>query len=654
MPPAAQPAAAGNGNAQGGQQQQRGGGMIGGILRAAMMWYMFKTFMGGNKQGGQQGAGAPGAAPPLAPRFAKHTPMDAHFFISEEPSWRAAARSSDPVWVASDVELAGGKEQRYTYVYRPSHAVQHNGSVWVHAVFTPPGASPSPKDDFFDKGATFARSRELVAYLPKPKAKEGVNLLSGKNSTDGKASQTHSASNETVIVSYFKPNVTLAVVDDFSNYPAKAIPPQYKDVLAVDESTMTYWPHMWFNEFWLLRDHMVLLNDTVQEIPMHFELYTMSNWKFAILVQASGTARTTRGAEEGGDGLGTLHGLDQSFSMQKSWGAMGEGESDEVKRIFLEGNPVFLGLTMVVSMLHSVFDILAFKNDIGFWKDKKNVQGLSVRTILINCFCQLVIFLYLLDSDTSMVVLFSAGVGTAIEFWKVTKAMKVSVVWLPSGLPWLEFKDRASYTKTKTQEYDAQAMRYLSYALYPLVGGYAVYALVYQTHKSWYSWILNSLVGAVYTFGFILMCPQLYLNYKLKSVAHLPWRQMTYKFLNTIIDDLFAFVIKMPLLHRLSVFRDDLVFLIYLYQRWVYRVDKKRANEFGYAEEQPDIDDEKEDQQQAKDEAEEKREAAKASKDNGKGKASQAGGKKEAGADAAAASSSVSEEQQVQESKKEK
>jgi hypothetical protein len=48
---------------------------------------------------------------------------------------------------------------------------------------------------------------------------------------------------------------------------------------------------------------------------------------------------------------------------------------------------------------------------------------------------------------------------------------------------------------------------------------------------------------------------QLYLNYKLKSVAHLPWRQMTYKFLNTIIDDLFAFVIKMPTLHRLSVFR---------------------------------------------------------------------------------------------------
>lgn len=31
-----------------------------------------------------------------------------------------------------------------------------------------------------------------------------------------------------------------------------------------------------------------------------------------------------------------------------------------------------------------------------------------------------------------------------------------------------------------------------------------------------------------------------------------------------------------------AVFRDDVIFLIYLYQRWIYRVDKSRANEFGY------------------------------------------------------------------------
>ena len=37
---------------------------------------------------------------------------------------------------------------------------------------------------------------------------------------------------------------------------------------------------------------------------------------------------------------------------------------------------------------------------------------------------------------------------------------------------------------------------------------------------------------------------------------------------NTFIDDLFAFIISMPTAHRVACFRDDVVFLIYLYQRW--------------------------------------------------------------------------------------
>ena len=62
-----------------------------------------------------------------------------------------------------------------------------------------------------------------------------------------------------------------------------------------------------------------------------------------------------------------------------------------------------------------------------------------------------------------------------------------------------------------------------------------------------------------------MMTPQIFINYKLKSVAHLPWRQLTYKFLNTIIDDLFAFIITMPILHRLACFRDDLVCFCFLF-----------------------------------------------------------------------------------------
>lgn len=77
------------------------------------------------------------------------------------------------------------------------------------------------------------------------------------------------------------------------------------------------------------------------------------------------------------------------------------------------------------------------------------------------------------------------------------------------------------------------------------------------------------------------MIPSLYINYRLKSVAHMPGKAMMYKFLNTFIDDLFAFTIKMPFLHRLATFRDDIIFFIYIYQRWAYKVDYTRVNEFG-------------------------------------------------------------------------
>ena len=41
-------------------------------------------------------------------------------------------------------------------------------------------------------------------------------------------------------------------------------------------------------------------------------------------------------------------------------------------------------VTFCVSLLHTVFDMLAFKNDIGFWKNNKSMEGLSARTVLIN------------------------------------------------------------------------------------------------------------------------------------------------------------------------------------------------------------------------------------------------------------------------------
>ena len=57
-------------------------------------------------------------------------------------------------------------------------------------------------------------------------------------------------------------------------------------------------------------------------------------------------------------------------------------------RRLTETSPVLLGITAFVSVLHMLFDFLAFKNDISFWKNNKSMRGLSLGTMLMNLFFQ--------------------------------------------------------------------------------------------------------------------------------------------------------------------------------------------------------------------------------------------------------------------------
>ena len=142
----------------------------------------------------------------------------------------------------------------------------------------------------------------------------------------------------------------------------------------------------------------------------------------------------------------------------------------------------------------------------------------------------------------------------------------------------VDMKDDANAKKAaETIRVDRMAINHLSILLLPLVVGFSLRSLVLEQHSGWYSWLIASLTGTVYTFGFILMTPQLFINHHLKSVSHLPWKFLCFRFINTFIDDLFAFIIRMPTMHRISCFRDDIVFFVYLYQRWVYPVDTSRG-----------------------------------------------------------------------------
>ncbi|XP_036775902.2 lipid scramblase CLPTM1L isoform X2 [Manis pentadactyla] len=487
---------------------------------------------------------------------------------------------------------------------------RNNGTLYAYIFLHHAGVLP------WHDGKQVHLVSPLTTYMvPKP---EEVNLLTGESATQQQIEAEKPTSALDEPISHWRPRLTLNVmVDDFvfdgSSLPADVH--RYMKMIQLGK-TVHYLPILFIDQLSnrvkdLMKPAFLMQRHRLNQCARSLWLPWAAEWKTALtpVINRSSTELPLTVSYDR-ISLGRLrfwiHMQDAVYSLQQF--GFSERDADEVKGIFVDTNLYFLALTFFVAAFHLLFDFLAFKNDISFWKKKKSMTGMSAKAVLWRCFSTVVIFLFLLDEQTSLLVLVPAGVGAAIELWKVKKALKMTIVW--GGLrPQIQF-GTYSDSERRTEEYDAQAMKYLSYLLYPLCVGGAMYSLLNIKYKSWYSWLINSLVNGVYAFGFLFMLPQLFVNYKvwccpvrvvwgllgclayqqhvcacpqMKSVAHLPWKAFTYKAFNTFIDDVFAFIITMPTSHRLACFRDDVVFLVYLYQRWLYPVDRSRVNEFGEA-----------------------------------------------------------------------
>lgn len=127
-----------------------------------------------------------------------------------------------------------------------------------------------------------------------------------------------------------------------------------------------------------------------------------------------------------------------------------------------------------------------------------------MRSVFFNVFQSVIVLLYVLDNDTNTVVRISVGVGLLIEIWKIHKVTDITIdrehKWF-GIIPRICISDKGSYIESSTKEFDKMAFKYLSWALFPLLFGYAIYSLLYLEHKGYYSWVLNMLYGFLLTFG---------------------------------------------------------------------------------------------------------------------------------------------------------
>ncbi|WVR03952.1 hypothetical protein IAU60_000951 [Kwoniella sp. DSM 27419] len=446
----------------------------------------------------------------------------------------------------------------------PESVWARNGSWWIDVVLTKDGGLPRTKGP----GDVVAYRKQLTRFITRKKQRK-EKLLIGGSATD-LADEVEEEPDTTgpQIVAHWSNNLTLTIVSSGGNINtgqvAPHVAPHYQFVSSADGTGKVYYPPLFPNDFWIMKESLYPINETTKTLPLHVTYHAISAIKHQI--------------------FSTLTASFEQASQQQGSGA----EFDEIKRTLTETSPWLLITTAIVTLLHTVFEFLAFSSDVSHWRKKdKDLVGVSLNTILTNCFVQLVILLYLQDSseETSFMILFGQGIGLLIEAWKITKVTNVRIRPAPNSIFGyaLQFEDKRqlSEDEKKTQEYDALAFRLVSYAAIPILAGYTGYALLYQTHRGWYSFVVSTLAQAIYMFGFVQLVPQLIINYKLKSVAHMPMKAMMYKTLSTVVDDFFAFCIRMPWLHRLACFRDDVVFLILLYQRWIYRVDYSRVNEYG-------------------------------------------------------------------------
>ncbi|CAG9838081.1 unnamed protein product [Diabrotica balteata] len=524
------------------------------IIRAMIMYFIFSFFRSPQPQKPTNDQGV--KMPQTAARniFPDGTIMNLYIYLSENETMDNYS-PSNVFWYKEGLKYGdwtSGKDKDGSYTIEKQVPItahmKNNGSLFIHAYLVRSGYSPDPEAKNFAKNQMSSVMKQLNRYK-KLKASGTKNLLTGETEKeiveDGK------------IISHWHPNFTLNLVTDQTLWNYGGVPVPLDQFIRFTDDGKQYKPVLFANDFWNMARDYKPLNDTYS-LQITFQPLSLFKWQ-----------------------------LYAAQHMRQSWNVWGDEqtqsdeEQDTLKETLMDTNPYLLGITIAVSIVHSVFELLAFKNDIQFWNNRNSLEGLSVRSVFFGVFQSLVVLLYVLDNETNTLIRVSCLVGLGIEFWKIWKVVDIK---FENGR--LTFKDKSSYVQSSTKVYDKLAFKYLSWVCFPLFACYSGYALIYLEHKGWYSFVLDLLYGYLLTFGFIMMTPQLFINYKLKSVAHLPWRMLTYKFLNTFIDDMFAFVIKMPTMYRIGCFRDDIIFLIYLYQRYIYPVDKTRVNEYGYKAEQ--------------------------------------------------------------------
>jgi hypothetical protein len=282
-------------------------------------------------------------------------------------------KSSDSVLVLQEKNFTIGNysdTREIDTTIKVPKQVQQNGTLWAHFFLARTGYQLDPAAKDYNTADAVHFLRPLNQFHAKKRVKKLKNLLA----TAEEAEQQQDDDNvpDVQTMSYYHPNFTLSLIPDSGTLKLGQMHPAARQYLQLERTGARdatgkngwYYPIAFFNTFWQLKSHMTELNSTVETLPLRITVNNMANWKFGILASVDeGSKQSSRQAAYGGSAPGGGDGT----------------EWEMVKEILLDTNIWLLGTTGVVTILHMLFETLAFKNDIV--SDISSMRGLWLLTM---------------------------------------------------------------------------------------------------------------------------------------------------------------------------------------------------------------------------------------------------------------------------------
>ena len=211
-----------------------------------------------------------------------------------------------------------------------------NGSVHAHVSLALEGFSHDPTSQHFHADKQTSVIVPLTVHRQPPAARNEHNLLgnsadSGRLLSAGAELQRDEPRGAQL---FWKPKLALSLVHDFTEYPRGGIPPHVRSTMRFDAQG-DYYPVIYGGGFWEMQHEQIAINASLSHagasVPLELSFSMLGPWKWQLFTS-----------------------MEQQWRQQEALGLQKSGQNDEFKRMILETNPVLLGVTFTVSILHTV------------------------------------------------------------------------------------------------------------------------------------------------------------------------------------------------------------------------------------------------------------------------------------------------------------